>query len=115
MNTVSDKFARDNNRQKQQKATTSGRSQGGDVFSRGGDATDAKPETNNSGRAAIPQQLRFDFLHRPRSKVEMNSEMTKKPAADVDSRKARLAKRMQDIAKPGKKGKRAVGVSIEGR
>lgn len=101
-------------RQKQQKTSASGRGgQSGDVFSRSSDSVDIKPEANGSDRAALPQQLRFDFLHRPRPKVEMNAAPTKK--VDPDSRKFRLAKRMQDIAKPGKKGKRAVSVSIEGR
>lgn len=102
------------NSQKQQKTATSGRGGHSDVFQRGNDNADVKPaDSNASDRAALPQQLRFDFLHRPRPKVEMNNNPTKK--ADPDSRKFRLAKRMQDIAKPGKKGKRAVSVSIEGR
>ncbi|TYZ61837.1 hypothetical protein PybrP1_000949 [[Pythium] brassicae (nom. inval.)] len=100
-------YRRQEKRQQQQKTSTSSRSQGGDVFARGGDSGDVKPATNSSDRAAIPQQLRFDFLHRPRSKIEMNNEMAKKAPADADTRKARLAKRMQSIAKPGKKSKRA--------
>lgn len=101
-------------KQKQQKSASSSRSGGhsSDVFGRS-DNADPKPEVNASERAALPQQLRFDFLHRPRPKVEINNVSSKK--ADPDSRKARLAKRMQDIAKPGKKGKRAVSLSIEGR
>ncbi|GAB9474595.1 hypothetical protein Gpo141_00011715 [Globisporangium polare] len=100
--------------QKQQKTATSVRGGQSDVFQRGNDSADVKPaDPNASDRAALPQQLRFDFLHRPRPKVEINNNPTKK--ADPDSRKFRLAKRMQDIAKPGKKGKRAVSVSIEGR
>lgn len=66
-----------------------------------------------SERAELPEQLHIDFLLRPQSKVDMNSVQSKK--ADPDSRKARLAKRMQEIARPGRKSKRAMGVSIEGR
>lgn len=72
---------------------------------------DVKPDV--SERAELPEQLHIDFLLRPQSKVDMNAVQSKK--VDPDSRKARLAKRMQEIARPGRKTKRATGVSIEGR
>ncbi|RLN60545.1 hypothetical protein BBJ29_007162 [Phytophthora kernoviae] len=83
---------------------------GGNVFN---PQRDSKQEVMGSERAELPDQLHFDFLLRPQSKVDVNSMQSKK--ADPDSRKARLVKRMQEIARPGKKTKRATGVSIEGR
>lgn len=71
-----------------------------------------KPVDAGSERALMPDQLKFDFLLRPPPKVEMSSNNA--PKQEVDTRKARLMKRMQQIAKPGKKGKRAVSVKIAG-
>lgn len=70
-------------------------------------------KADTSERARLPQQLRFDFLHRPQPKIDVRNIPSKK--VDPESRRGRLSKRMQDIAKPGKKGKRAISLSIEGR
>ncbi|KAE8891970.1 hypothetical protein PF005_g11873 [Phytophthora fragariae] len=84
---------------------------GGNVFNARSGDNDVKADP--SERAELPEQLHIDFLLRPQSKVDMNAVQSKK--VDPDSRKARLVKRMQEIAKPGRKSKRAMGVSIEGR
>ena len=100
-------------RRRQNKSKSQARStdRGGNVFNARG--ADNGSKTEASERAELPEQLHIDFLLRPQSKVDMNAVQTKK--VDSDSRKARLTKRMQEIAKPGKKTKRATGVSIEGR
>jgi hypothetical protein len=86
----------------------------GNVFStRNNEEQDHKGGDPSSERAARPDELKFDFLLRPPPKVDMSNAPAKK--AEVDTRKARLTKRMIEIAKPGKKSKRSVGVSIEGR
>lgn len=106
-------------RQKKPSPANAGRSNGSDANGGNVFSQEAKDTTLYTGseRAALPQQLRFDFLHRPRPKEELrnNSDAPVKKAVDPDSRKGRLSKRMQEIAKPGKKAKRAIGVSIEGR
>lgn len=68
-----------------------------------------------SERAHIPAPVRFDFMHRPQSKVVDPNGSTNEKKGDGDSRKSRLSKRMQEISRPGRKGKRSVGMSIEGR
>jgi hypothetical protein len=78
-----------------------------------GRTADPDVKHDPSERAELPEQLHIDFLLRPQSKVDMNAMPSKK--TDPDSRKARLAKRMQEIARPGKKSKPSAGVSIEGR
>ncbi|RMX64570.1 hypothetical protein DD238_005539 [Peronospora effusa] len=98
-------------RQKKLKNKAHGSDRSGNVFSVRNADHDVKIEA--SERAELPQQLHIDFLLRPQSKVDMNAVQSKK--ADPDSRKARLTKRMQEIARPGRKTKRATGVSIEGR
>ena len=100
-------------RRRQNKSKSQARStdRSGNVFNARG--ADNGSKTEASERAELPEQLHIDFLLRPQSKVDMNAVQTKK--VDSDSRKARLTKRMQEIAKPGKKTKRATGVSIEGR
>ncbi|KAG7399694.1 hypothetical protein PHYBOEH_008201 [Phytophthora boehmeriae] len=97
-------------KQKKSKERSRTSDRGGNVFN---PQRDSKQDVMGSERAELPDQLHFDFLLRPQSKVDVNSMQTKK--VDPDSRKARLAKRMQEIARPGKKSKRATGVSIEGR
>ncbi|RLN73166.1 hypothetical protein BBJ28_00011067 [Nothophytophthora sp. Chile5] len=99
-------------KQKKAKASAHGSDRAGNVFNSHNEH-DVKPEMTGSERAALPEQLRFDFVHRPQSKVDMNAVQSKK--LDPDSRKARLTKRMQEIARPGRKSKRSLGVSIEGR
>ncbi|KAG3109400.1 hypothetical protein PI124_g11444 [Phytophthora idaei] len=98
-------------RQKKPKNKARAAERGGNVFNGRAADPDVKPDV--SERAELPEQLHIDFLLRPQSKIDMNAMQAKK--ADPDSRKARLAKRMQEIARPGKKSKRATGVSIEGR
>ncbi|RLN54542.1 hypothetical protein BBJ28_00020121, partial [Nothophytophthora sp. Chile5] len=98
--------------QKKAKASVHGSDRAGNVFNSHNEH-EVKPEMTGSERAALPEQLRFDFVHRPQSKVDMNAVQSKK--LDPDSRKARLTKRMQEIARPGRKSKRSLGVSIEGR
>ncbi|CAI5742389.1 unnamed protein product [Hyaloperonospora brassicae] len=98
-------------RQKQSKSKGRSTDRGSNVFNARG--ADSGTKTEASERAELPEQLHIDFLLRPQSKVDMNAVQSKK--VDSDSRKARLTKRMQEIAKPGKKTKRATGVSIEGR
>lgn len=104
-------------RLKQKKASSAKRQneRSGKLFgSRGADEQDDKSGVDpNSERAELPDQLKFDFLLRPPPKVELSNAPAKK--VDPDSRKARLARRMQEIARPGKKGKRSVSLSIEGR
>jgi transcription factor SPN1 len=100
------------------KSTVSSRVQSSvDLFTnkkRFGEEFDQQEKTiNPSDRARLPQQLSFDFLHRPQPKVDISNVSAKK--MDNDSRKGRLLKRMQEIAKPGRKGKRSINVSIEGR
>ncbi|ETI47791.1 hypothetical protein F441_08040 [Phytophthora nicotianae CJ01A1] len=98
-------------RQKKSKNKARAAERGGNVFNGRTADPDVKPDV--SERAELPEQLHIDFLLRPQSKIDMNAVQAKK--VDPDSRKARLAKRMQEIARPGKKSKRATGVSIEGR
>ncbi|KAG1691961.1 hypothetical protein DVH05_025941 [Phytophthora capsici] len=98
-------------RQKKSKSKVRTTERGGNVFSGRNADPDVKPDI--SERAELPEQLHIDFLLRPQSKIDMNAVQAKK--VDPDSRKARLAKRMQEIARPGRKTKRATGVSIEGR
>lgn len=90
-------------------------------MNRGGDS--ANPFSGRSSeprdgvvteRAIMPKALRVDFLHRPQPKVELQQQAQQK-VENAETRKSRLAKRMQEIARPGRKGKRAVSVSIEGR
>jgi transcription factor SPN1 len=66
-------------------------------------------------RAIMPQALRVDFMHRPQPKVDLQQQAQQKVEAAPDNRKSRLAKRMQEIARPGQKSKRAITVSIAGR
>ncbi|GMF65575.1 unnamed protein product [Phytophthora lilii] len=98
---------------KHKKAKNKARSsdRGGNVFNARSSQSDVKHDV--SERAELPEQLHIDFLLRPQSKVDMNAVQSKK--VDPESRKARLVKRMQEIARPGRKSKRATGVSIEGR
>ncbi|KAG7389078.1 hypothetical protein PHYPSEUDO_011347 [Phytophthora pseudosyringae] len=98
-------------RQKKSKDKSRPTDRGGNVFN--ARSADPNAKLDVSERAELPEQLHIDFLLRPQSKIDMNAVQAKK--ADPDSRKARLAKRMQEIARPGRKTKRATGVSIEGR
>lgn len=98
-------------RQKKSKIKARAAERGGNVFNGRSTEFDVKPDV--SERAELPEQLHIDFMLRPQSKVDMNAVQAKK--VDPDSRKARLVKRMQEIAKPGRKTKRSTGVSIEGR
>ncbi|OQR98561.1 hypothetical protein ACHHYP_08323 [Achlya hypogyna] len=75
--------------------------------------TDANEDADASSRVRIPQAMRFDFSLRPQPKVDVKNLPTNK--LDPDSKKAKLMKRMQIIARPSKGGKRAVKMSIEGR
>ncbi|KAG6962408.1 hypothetical protein JG688_00008620 [Phytophthora aleatoria] len=88
-------------RQKKSKNKARAAERGGNVFNGRTADPDVKPDV--SERAELPEQLHIDFLLRPQSKIDMNAMQAKK--ADPDSRKARLAKRMQEIARPGKKSK----------
>ncbi|CAH0473554.1 unnamed protein product [Peronospora belbahrii] len=98
-------------RQQKSKNKIHATNRGGNIFNARSAENGVKVEA--SERAELPQQLHINFLLRPQSKVDMNAAQSKK--VDPDSRKARLVKRMQEIARPGRKTKRATGVSIEGR
>ncbi|RHY17817.1 hypothetical protein DYB25_002707 [Aphanomyces astaci] len=69
--------------------------------------------TNGSDRVRLPEQIRIDFTMRPQPKVDASQMPSTK--MDPESKKARLLKRMQVIARPTKRAKRAVKMSIEGR
>ncbi|EQC35780.1 hypothetical protein SDRG_06539 [Saprolegnia diclina VS20] len=75
--------------------------------------SDANEDADASSRVRIPQAMRFDFSLRPQPKVDVKNIPSTK--MDPDSKKAKLLKRMQIIARPSKGGKRAVKMSIEGR
>ncbi|KAL7693949.1 putative transcription factor IIS, TFIIS/LEDGF domain superfamily [Plasmopara halstedii] len=98
-------------RQKKSKTKMRAADRGGNVFN--GRSAELDVKFDVSERAELPEQLHIDFLLRPQSKVDMSAAQAKK--VDPDSRKARLVKRMQEIARPGRKTKRATGVSVEGR
>ncbi|GLE02372.1 hypothetical protein PINS_up011210 [Pythium insidiosum] len=103
-------YRRPDRRSSAQKTASSSSRDGANPFS--GHSSEPK-DGPVSERAMLPQQLRFDFVHRPQPKVELQA--ASKAKVETDSRKGRLAKRMQEIARPGRKGKRAVSLSIEGR
>ncbi|ETW09542.1 hypothetical protein H310_00096 [Aphanomyces invadans] len=74
----------------------------------------APTETSGgSERVRMPEQIRIDFTMRPQPKVDATQIPSTK--LDPESKKARLMKRMQVIARPTKRAKRAVKMSIEGR
>lgn len=98
-------------KQKKSKIKARAAERGGNVFN--GRSTESDVKLDVSERAELPEQLHIDFLLRPQSKIAVSATQARK--VDPDSRKARLVKRMQEIARPGRKTKRATGVSIEGR
>ncbi|KAF0685758.1 Aste57867_22366 [Aphanomyces stellatus] len=68
---------------------------------------------NGSERVRIPESIRIDFTMRPQPKIDVSNMPSNK--IDPESKKARLMKRMQTIARPTKRAKRAVKMSVEGR
>ncbi|TMW60051.1 hypothetical protein Poli38472_000093 [Pythium oligandrum] len=99
-------------RRQQQKPAVSRSEYGANPFS--GRTSEPKdgPVTE---RAILPSQLRVDFLHRPQPKVDVQTAASMKVENNADTRKSRLSKRMLEIARPGRKSKRSVNLSIEGR
>lgn len=83
-----------------------------------GKAASAVP-VSYSDRVRVPQQIQLDFQHRPEPKFETvqaaEQQNVKSKKLDPDSRKGRLVKRMTNLARPVKKSKAAISMSIEGR